>query len=93
MSKQTMSKTIVNDLVQYFLEHVLTVKTLQSYLELKTTKGFDVLVEYITEHVQQGKKILMVLPAFPSKTPNLDKVIGECLTFANSWQLQNSFIW
>jgi len=76
-----MSDTIVDELVQFFLDHVLAVKVLQPNLSVKTARGYDVLVEYITERVQQGKKIMMVLPAFPSKTPNPHKVLGDLPDF------------
>ena len=74
---------IVEKLAEFFVENVLAVKALHPDLDVKSAKGYQVLIDFLRSKVQDKKKITMILPAFPSKSCNLDKVLGTAADFSD----------
>ena len=72
---------LVESLAEYFIDSVLAVKTLQPQLDIKTTNGYKVLVEFLESKVKDNQTIKMVLPAFPSEMPNWSKTLSTSSDF------------
>ena len=69
---------LVEEIVDFLIRSVVAAKA----LELSDDGGKTKLREWVLDRVSQDRPLKMVLPAFPGKTPNLDKVMGTMPDYA-----------
>ena len=74
---------IVETLAKYFMDSVLCAIELEPKLKTtyKDTNGYKVLTDYLSQRTSAGLPIQMVLPAFPSKSCNKEKVLTDTPDF------------
>ena len=90
MEEASESSSLINKLAEYFVDSVLAAKHLNPKLvsDYKSTDGYKVLCDYIRSRVEQKKQIKMILPAFPTKSCNLEKVLGDAADYCEFTALE-----